>query len=376
MTSTLLPSEQLELALYRYIESPSPGQWQPCSWENLSNQLGRPEQAKLLDTLKRLHRRAVLEMRKWVDDPKGFIPFAPHFSDNDFFFRGDFQLRVSPEGQPYFEALEQREIASTIVAISDGVQKAGADPNLTKTNLTSEQLDLLRTVVGVYREGCRSEFIVARKLSGSSNLVYPGRSAVPITADDTDFERLAHLDLVQLGRSSRGDLRGKPTATGLRLIEDVDSGAAPASAEATAAAAPIGERVFIGHGRSGVWRDLKDFLAERLNLEWDEFNREPVAGYSTAERLKVLLENAGFAFLVFTAEDEREDGTVHARENVIHEAGLFQGRLGFNRAIILMEEGCAEFSNIHGLTQIRFPHGNIMAASEEIRRVLEREGIL
>ena len=51
-----------------------------------------------------------------------------------------------------------------------------------------------------------------------------------------------------------------------------------------------------------------------------------------------------------------------------------QVRLGFKRAIILLEEDCAEFSNITGLSQIRFPKGNLMAKSEEIRRVLEREG--
>ena len=56
-----------------------------------------------------------------------------------------------------------------------------------------------------------------------------------------------------------------------------------------------------------------------------------------------------------TAEDEQPDGTLRARENVIHEAGLFQGRLGFEKAIILLEEGCEEFSNIEGLGQIRFP---------------------
>ena len=91
-----------------------------------------------------------------------------------------------------------------------------------------------------------------------------------------------------------------------------------------------------------AWRELKDFLSDRLKLDWVEFNREPAAGISTTERLKTVLDNAGFAFLVFTAEDESGDGTVHARDNVIHEAGLFQGCLGFDRAIILMEEGCAE----------------------------------
>jgi predicted nucleotide-binding protein len=376
MPSNLLPSEQLELALYRSIEFVGSGQWRPCIWGQLSNQLGQPEQAKLLETLKRLHGRNALEIQKWFPEQQRFIAFAPCFSENDFFFRGDFRLRVAPEGRPYFESLEQRELASTsALPVSNRPEIAVSDPRVTSMNLTSEQLDLLRTLVGVYKEGCRTEFLVTHTHSGSS-LVYAGHSSVPITADDTDFERLAQLDLVQLGRSPRGDLRGKPTAAGLKTIEELDSAPESVAAPAGGAGVRTGKRIFIGHGRSEVWRDLKDFLAERLKLDWDEFNREPAAGYSTAERLKVLLEDAGFAFLVFTAEDEREDGTVHARENVVHEAGLFQGRLGFNRAIILMEEGCAEFSNIHGLTQIRFPRGNIMAASEEIRRVLERESIL
>lgn len=135
-------------------------------------------------------------------------------------------------------------------------------------------------------------------------------------------------------------------------------------------------KIFIGHGRSHVWKDLKDFVQDRLRLDWDEFNRESAAGLATTERLQEILDKASFAFLVMTAEDEHSDGTTHARANVIHEAGLFQGRLGFKRAIILLEESCQEFSNIHGLTQIRFPKGNIMAKSEEIRRVLEREGLL
>ena len=56
--------------------------------------------------------------------------------------------------------------------------------------------------------------------------------------------------------------------------------------------------------------------------------------------------------------------------NVVHEAGLFQGRLGFSRAIILLEESCEEFSNIHGLGQIRFPKGNIKAVFEDVRQLL------
>lgn len=138
----------------------------------------------------------------------------------------------------------------------------------------------------------------------------------------------------------------------------------------------IGNRVFIGHGQSSLWRELKDFVEDRLRLKWDEFNRIPVAGRTNIERLSEMLDSASIAFLVMTAEDEQPDGSIRARMNVIHEAGLFQGRLGFDRAVVLLEEGCDEFSNIHGLVQIRFPNGKIAAAFEEIRKVLEREGIL
>ena len=138
----------------------------------------------------------------------------------------------------------------------------------------------------------------------------------------------------------------------------------------------VGTNVFIGHGSSRLWKDLKDFIQDRLKLPWDEFNRVPIAGITNTDRLSKMLNDAAIAFLIMIAEDEQADGKMHARMNVVHEAGLFQGRLGFTKAIILLEEGCEEFSNIHGLGQIRFPKGNIKAVFEEIRRVLERESLL
>jgi len=135
----------------------------------------------------------------------------------------------------------------------------------------------------------------------------------------------------------------------------------------------LGRKIFIGHGRSLVWLQLKDFIRERFNLPCDEFNVVPAAGLSTTERLQTMLEQAGFAFVVMTAEDQHADGLVYARPNVIHESGLFQGKLGTRRAIVMLEEGCSDFSNISGLTQIRFPKGDMRASFEEVRGVLERE---
>lgn len=89
-------------------------------------------------------------------------------------------------------------------------------------------------------------------------------------------------------------------------------------------AARIGTNVFIGHGRSQVWRDLKDFVKDRLRLPYDEFNSVPVAGITNIARLSEMLDVAACAFIIMTAEDELADGTQQARMNVIHEVGLFQ----------------------------------------------------
>jgi predicted nucleotide-binding protein len=132
-----------------------------------------------------------------------------------------------------------------------------------------------------------------------------------------------------------------------------------------------GKKIFIGHGQSKIWLELQNFLRARLHLSTDEFNSVPVAGISYKERLEEVLDDAAFAFLVMTAEDEQPDGTVRARQNVD-----FQGRLGFRKAIILLEEPCEEFSNIHGLGQIRFRKNELSARYDEIRQVLEREGLV
>ena len=134
--------------------------------------------------------------------------------------------------------------------------------------------------------------------------------------------------------------------------------------------------VFIGHGRSPIWRELKDFIRDTLQLEVEEFGRVATAGISTTARLSEMLENASFAFLIMTAEDESEAGKMVARQNVVHEVGLFQGRLGNKSAIVVLEDGCEEFSNIAGLGQIRFPKGRVSAVFEDVRRVLKRERLI
>ncbi len=132
-------------------------------------------------------------------------------------------------------------------------------------------------------------------------------------------------------------------------------------------------KVFIGHGRSTQWRDLKDHLTDKHKVEVVSYETGSRAGHSIRDILDDMSRSTNMALLVLTSEDELENGSAQARPNVIHETGLFQGKLGFDRAIVLLEEGCDEFSNLAGIQQLRFSKSNIRETFGDVIAVLKRE---
>jgi predicted nucleotide-binding protein len=132
-------------------------------------------------------------------------------------------------------------------------------------------------------------------------------------------------------------------------------------------------RVFIGHGRNTLWRDLKDHLHEQHGYEVEAYEIGARAGHSIRDILDEMLKKSSFALLVMTGEDETAEGTLHPRLNVVHECGLFQGRLGFHRAIVLLEDGAEDFSNIAGVHQLRFSKGQIREIYGDVVATLRRE---
>lgn len=134
--------------------------------------------------------------------------------------------------------------------------------------------------------------------------------------------------------------------------------------------------VFIGHGRSSIWARLQIFIEKELHLKTVNYESESRVGDSIVPILEKMLSEASFAILILTAEDETTVGSKRARQNVIHEAGLFQGRLGFKKAILLRQEGTEEFTNIAGLQYISFSADRIDQTFYELRRVLKREGLI
>jgi predicted nucleotide-binding protein len=143
--------------------------------------------------------------------------------------------------------------------------------------------------------------------------------------------------------------------------------------EPTPAALPR-PRVFIGHGGASTqWRDLKDHLQDMHAYDVTTYETGARAGHTIRDVLGEMLEDSSFAVLVMSAEDVQHDQSVRARQNVVHEAGLFQGRLGFSRAIILLEEGTDTFSNIDGVQYVPFSRNNIRETFGDVLATLRRE---
>jgi len=176
-----------------------------------------------------------------------------------------------------------------------------------------------------------------------------------------------HPNIVSISSSSRENI--------LRLSNVVDI-----CAEECYVAPPpelnppkVKPKIFIGHGGSPQWRDLKDHLQDLHGYEIIAYETGSRAGHAIRDIIAEMLEKSSFAILVMTGEDRTEDGCVRARQNVIHEIGLFQGRLGFSKAIVLKEEETEDFSNLAGAHQIRYSKGNIKETFGEVLAVLRRE---
>lgn len=132
----------------------------------------------------------------------------------------------------------------------------------------------------------------------------------------------------------------------------------------------------MGHGRNPLWSRVHIHLKDELRLNVEAWESESRASRYPLDVLKQLLDSCTFAVLVQTGEDQTSDGTVRARQNVVHEIGLFQGRLGYERVALVEQAGIESFSNIQGLQVIYFPDQKIEAAYYDLDRMLVREKLI
>lgn len=148
----------------------------------------------------------------------------------------------------------------------------------------------------------------------------------------------------------------------------------PSPTETRKAEHPV--MIFLGHGRNSLWARVQIHLKDDLGLNAEAWESESRVGQHNIDVLKKALTSCSFAVIVFTAEDKTAEGEVRARQNVVHEIGLFQGKLGFEKVALLQQDGVEEFTNIAGLQVIRFPDNKIESGFYELDRTLRREGII
>jgi len=134
--------------------------------------------------------------------------------------------------------------------------------------------------------------------------------------------------------------------------------------------------IFVAHGISPLWRSVRDYLRDDLGLDVHHFEAAPHDSEEITVALEEYLRRCSFAVCVLANEDRMATGASRARQNVIHEAGLFQGRYGFRRVALLVESGCELPSNVGGLVRHDFHGRHIEHTFTHLARHLRRENVL
>lgn len=128
----MLPSEQIELAIYRYVTAQ--GTERPTTITPLALSVGR-DWSLVIEALKRLHSDGHIKLSKYMGDvdpssevaqavrqaalKRGHanqrIPYSEQgnvlFREEDFFNKRDFIIEITPSGRPYFEKLAEEASA-------------------------------------------------------------------------------------------------------------------------------------------------------------------------------------------------------------------------------------------------------------------------
>lgn len=139
---------------------------------------------------------------------------------------------------------------------------------------------------------------------------------------------------------------------------------------------PINENcIFIGHSRSELWTKLKTFLEDELYVNTITYESEQKADDSITSVSEKQLSSVTFAILILTL-DEKKENKIGAIQKIIYEAGLFQGKIGFKKVLILQQQEVEEQPNLRSMEYIKFDKKNIEQSFDEISRVLRDKNII
>jgi predicted nucleotide-binding protein len=140
-------------------------------------------------------------------------------------------------------------------------------------------------------------------------------------------------------------------------------------------------KVFLSQAHnSSVAGIVRELIERHLALQVVVYTDSALIGKGPFENLEAMVSQCGYAVIVLTKDDQvigrttvsvQEDsprGRKRGRQNVIHEIGYCQGRMGVERVLILFEDGVEIPSNIAYLHGQPIKSGNI----EDVYRFLAK----
>lgn len=134
--------------------------------------------------------------------------------------------------------------------------------------------------------------------------------------------------------------------------------------------------VFLVHQES-VYRDIvRRFVEGECGLPVYELGSSDIANRDFTACLREAIPQCSFAICLLGKTESMADGRARADQNVVYQAGFFQGRYGFGRVALLAEVGCDPFSNIAGIVRLDFPAPQVYSTFIDLRRMLGREGLI
>lgn len=98
--------------------------------------------------------------------------------------------------------------------------------------------------------------------------------------------------------------------------------------------------IFIAHGGDPQWLRVRDFISKEFESPVFSFESGVWGSSQISGVLDGYLDVCGLAVCVLTVEDLIGADGGFARQNVVHEIGLFEGKYGPGQVILLVEDGC------------------------------------
>lgn len=135
------------------------------------------------------------------------------------------------------------------------------------------------------------------------------------------------------------------------------------------------QTIFVGHGSNLAWGQF----VLHLDHSWDArivyFEEENRTAQQNTDVINTMTAESTVAIILMTGDDTMADGSRRARQNVIHEAGISHGRLGFDKVALLIEDDVERFSNIDGVQYIQYNPNRVTDCLHLVGGFLERCGI-